>query len=954
MNPSADPALPRNEALLAEEARTRRALLHMLEDLQREHGVVLQAKQHWLDTVDAIDAPLLVHDEEFRVVRANRAYATQAGMGFEEIIGRPYWECFPRIAQARQGMPAQFALPGGETFAVRSFPVKEGDEKGAAWLHLFEDVTQRCRVENQVRALQDVSASEFILKGEVEAVAGQITEAAARVTGVARANVWLFNEAEDELRCIDLYESMSGGHSSGMVLRESEFANEFAALKSAPYVDANEPLTDPRTRGYVESYVKPLGITSMLDTVVEVSGKLIGLLCLEHVGRAHHWQPDEISFANRLADKIAVAVTNRQTREVQEALREREEERRMLFESSKDAFMTLASPDWRFTSCNPSALAMFGAKDEADFVSRKPWDFSPERQPDGRLSAEKAREMIEIAMRDGSHFFDWTHLRPGGEEFAATVLLTRLTLKGSTLLNACVRDVTELRKARELVERRERYFRKLIEGSADAFFVIDRAGKLVYRSESGTRLTGHQTADVMGKDLTTFVTPESLADARRAIGEAIAHPERLSQAELRIVRADGKFLDVEATGRNQLADPDVNGIVVTARDISARKKAERKLRRVNRALKTLSAGNEALVRATDEAGLLNEMARILSEVGGYAVAWVGYARDDAGRSVEPMACVGVEPGALLRPQVTWADNERGQSVMGRAIRLGSTQVARNVKSDPCFLPWREMLSACSVGSCLGLPIRVAAGERPFGAIAIGAAEVDSFDEDELKLLEELAGDLAYGIANLRAGVEQRAAGEKLRRSLEGTIGAVAATMESRDPYTAGHQRRVAVLASAIATEMGLAASAVEGIHFGALIHDLGKIQVPAEILSKPTRLSKLEFDLIKEHARAGYEIIKGIDFPWPIALMVWQHHERLDGSGYPQGLKGEAISPEARILAVADVVEAMSSHRPYRPGLGVDAALREIEDKRGKWFEPAAVDACLRLFREKQFSLEAT
>jgi HD-GYP domain-containing protein (c-di-GMP phosphodiesterase class II) len=127
--------------------------------------------------------------------------------------------------------------------------------------------------------------------------------------------------------------------------------------------------------------------------------------------------------------------------------------------------------------------------------------------------------------------------------------------------------------------------------------------------------------------------------------------------------------------------------------------------------------------------------------------------------------------------------------------------------------------------------------------------------------------------------------------------------------------------------------------------------VPAEILAKPTRLTKIEFDLIKEHPQAGYDILKGIDFPWPVAQMVHQHHERLDGSGYPQGLKGDAIALEARVLAVADVVEAMSSHRPYRPGLGIEAALKEIEAKRGIWFDAAAADVCLRLFREKGYKL---
>jgi len=190
----------------------------------------------------------------------------------------------------------------------------------------------------------------------------------------------------------------------------------------------------------------------------------------------------------------------------------------------------------------------------------------------------------------------------------------------------------------------------------------------------------------------------------------------------------------------------------------------------------------------------------------------------------------------------------------------------------------------------------------------------------------------------------------LRQSLEQSIQTIAATVESRDPYTAGHQRRVAELATAIAREMELPEEQVQGVHFAAVIHDLGKIHVPAEILSKPGRLSKLEFMLIQTHPQTGYDILKDIKFPWPIAEIILQHHERLDGSGYPQGLKGDQILFEANILAVADVVEAMSSHRPYRAALGVQQAVDEIRRGRGSVYDPSVVDACLKLFTEKRFA----
>jgi putative nucleotidyltransferase with HDIG domain len=175
--------------------------------------------------------------------------------------------------------------------------------------------------------------------------------------------------------------------------------------------------------------------------------------------------------------------------------------------------------------------------------------------------------------------------------------------------------------------------------------------------------------------------------------------------------------------------------------------------------------------------------------------------------------------------------------------------------------------------------------------------------------------------------------------------------EARDPYTAGHQKRVADLAHVIATEMGLPLDTIEGIRMAGSIHDIGKISVPAEILSKPSKLTEIEFFLIKEHSRSGYEMLKDVESSWPLAEIVYQHHERMNGSGYPRNLKGDEIFIEARILAVADVVEAMASHRPYRPGFGIEKALDEIEKNKGILYDDTVADACLKLFREKAYQM---
>ena len=191
--------------------------------------------------------------------------------------------------------------------------------------------------------------------------------------------------------------------------------------------------------------------------------------------------------------------------------------------------------------------------------------------------------------------------------------------------------------------------------------------------------------------------------------------------------------------------------------------------------------------------------------------------------------------------------------------------------------------------------------------------------------------------------------EKLQKTMEGTINIVAKIVETRDPYTAGHQLKVSKLATAIAREMKLSPDKIEGIRIASLVHDIGKISIPAEILSKPTKLNEIEYSLIKDHSQIGYDILKTIDFPWPVAKIVIQHHEKINGSGYPQSLKDNKILLEARIMGVADVVEAMSSHRPYRPALGLDKALEEISQNKGILYDPEVVDACLNLFKEKGF-----
>ncbi len=417
---------------------------------------------------------------------------------------------------------------------------------------------------------------------------------------------------------------------------------------------------------------------------------------------------------------------------------------------------------------------------------------------------------------------------------------------------------------------------------------------------------------------------------------------------------EGKIIWVR-TSKVPLRDAEQNviGILGVFEDITAHKQAEEIQKRLTRALRILSKCNQVLVHVQNEQELLDEICQLVVE-NGYLMAWVGFAENDAGKTVRPVAQSGSRDEYLDRANITWADTERGQGPTGAAIRTGLTVVNQDYLSNPKMAPWRESAIKRGYQSSAALPLLC--DNKVLGAFTLYAPEPSAFIPEEVTLLEELANDLAFGIVTLRTraerdriAVEHQQHAEILLRSMEDSIKAIAATVEARDPYTSGHQSRVGQLAVAISKEMGLPDETINGIGLAASVHDLGKISVPAEILSKPGGLTEVEFMLVKQHVQRGYDILKDIEFPWPLATNVWQHHERLDGSGYPQGLKGDQIMLGSRILAVADVVEAMASHRPYRPALGIEAALEEIELHRGTLYDQDVVDACIKLFHQRAY-----
>ena len=421
--------------------------------------------------------------------------------------------------------------------------------------------------------------------------------------------------------------------------------------------------------------------------------------------------------------------------------------------------------------------------------------------------------------------------------------------------------------------------------------------------------------------------------------------------------ADGSMIWLR-TSKVPIRDDKGNviGILGIYEDITARKQSEVEWHNTSRALRAIGACNEAMFCSQNEADLLKAVCTLIVDIGEYRMSWIGYAQDDADKSVKPAALHGVEQGYLDDRRFSWDENSPvGRGPTGHAICTGKPQINQNFLTNPNLAPWREAALQRGYQSSIALPLIDTTGV--FGALMIYAVEPDAFSTREVELLEGLAKNLAFGVNALRTRAERdRITEENQRRmvaqqqSLKDFVRVIASTVEMRDPYTAGHQQRVSQLAAAIAREMGLSEHTAIGIELASLVHDVGQINIPAEIMCRPGKLREHEYPLIQKHPQTGYEALKDIQFPWPIATIVWQHHERLDGSGYPQGLKGDQILLESRITAVADVTEAMLSHRPYRPARTMDYVIAELESGSGTRYDKAAVDACLTLLREKNFS----
>ncbi|MFA6188428.1 MAG: HD domain-containing phosphohydrolase [Sulfuricurvum sp.] len=619
-------------------------------------------------------------------------------------------------------------------------------------------------------------------------------------------------------------------------------------------------------------------------------------------------------------------------------LRESEERYRTLFETMLNGFAYCqmvyeegVPVDFIYLDVNKAFEQQTGLKDVVGKLVSEVIPGIRQSDPEllkryGRVASGSKPEQFEFYVQSLEMWFSTSVYSPKPEHFVAIFDV-----------------ITERKKAEEMLKNEVLRRRLLMESSRDGIAIINQHHQIVEANARFAEMLGYRPEEMLGLHTWDYEAIMSEAEIRGNFPD-LSNVNMTIESRHR--RKDGTMYDVEVSISGTMVGNEAM-VFTVSRDITERKQAEESLRRANRALTTLSAGNLALVRATNEDMLLQSVTNVIVEKGNYSLAIVCYAENDPEKSITPMVWSGTEDSDFVEG-CRMSDTEQEQLPIARAIHNKTTQILRDIASEAESKPWRDAALARGYVSNITLPLYE--GSIVFGALSIYASEANAFDKEEIRLLEELSSDLAYGIITLRTRVEHEQHAILLRRSMEQSIQTIAATLEARDPYTAGHQERVGELATAIAQEMGLSEEQIQGIHFAAIIHDLGKIHIPAEILSKPGKLSDIEFMLIKTHPQEGYDILKEVQFPWPIADIILQHHEKLDGSGYPNGLKGEQILLEARIICVADVVEAMSSHRPYRPGLGIESAMDEIKKGRDRVYDSDVVDACLKLFMEKGFA----
>jgi PAS domain S-box-containing protein/putative nucleotidyltransferase with HDIG domain len=581
-------------------------------------------------------------------------------------------------------------------------------------------------------------------------------------------------------------------------------------------------------------------------------------------------------------------------KQAEEALRESEERYKTLVQTSPDS-VTVTDLEGNITYVSEQTLELHGYKNMKELIGKSAFKLiAPEEH-------DKAIKNLKKTLKDGClKDLRYTLLKKNGTSFIGE--LNTAVIKDAEgnpkMFIATTRNITERESAKEKIKESEERYRDLVEKAGVAILIDDKDGNVQYCNKKYAEMFGYSLEEMGNQAIFSIVHPDDHDRVAKFHKGRIQGKKVPLEYECKGIKKDGTIIYIEIHA-DTLQD---NGNIIGTRsyiwDITERKKFEQALLASEEKFKTLFNSAADAIFISDLEGNILEVNEVVCERLGY------------------------NKKKML--DMTLADIDRPKQAAPIPKRIEELYRRGHIFFETAHQHQNGTVIPIELSS------RIIEYEGKSAALSIAR------DITERKLAEE----------------ERKQSFERLRQALEETVNALASAVEMRDPYTAGHQHRVTSLACAIAEEMGISKEKTEGIRMAGVIHDVGKIRVPAEILSWPGQLTEIDFNLIKTHPQVGFDILKKIELPHQVTKIMLQHHERLDGSGYPEGLKAKNILIEAKILAVADVVEAMASHRPYRASLGIDKALEEISKNKGILYDSKVVETCLKLFNEKNFKFK--
>jgi PAS domain S-box-containing protein/putative nucleotidyltransferase with HDIG domain len=620
---------------------------------------------------------------------------------------------------------------------------------------------------------------------------------------------------------------------------------------------------------------------------------------------------------------------------VEAALRDSEEKYRRMMETANDAILVADSDTGIIVDANQKAEELLGLP-QAQIIGVSQNQVHPPEE------AERYQNIFQEHAKRGGLVTGLSVKHSAGHLIPVEISAGPYRAADKNLVQGIFRDISERQQAEKQLRLAAQKWRSTFDAMRDAVCLLDGEGKVLQCNQAMASLVERPFNELIGRSCCelTHGFSEPTEDCP-LIRMATSH-----RMESLVIPWGDRWLETTV-------DPIFNesgnltGAVYIISDITERQHATDKISNLNTLLKAIKDINEALLRVQSESELFQQTCDLLVQVPYLKFVWIGLVQPGS-YDIKLAAHAGYEQDYLATLKVTWDNTEFGRGPTGEAIRTRQPVVIKDMQTDPRLAPWRVKALERGYRAAISLPL--VHQTEVFGILKAYSGKPDAFGPEEVEFLSQVTGDIMVGFRSLQLSQGLETSLRQLRAVVEQTVEAIASMAELRDPYTAGHQRGVTQLACALAADLGLETDRIEGIRVAGFLHDIGKIIIPAEILNKPGKLSQYEFNLIRTHSQAGYDILQKIDFPWPVAQIVLQHHERLNGSGYPHGLTQSEILLEARILAVADVVEAMAAHRPYRPSLGIEAALEEITQNKGILYDPGIVDTCVQLIYEKGFN----